>query len=56
MKSARLHAFAVTALAAGVALIVFTIGVLGNPFGTNFRVGPYAFEMTLDSIQESGSQ
>ena len=54
MKTAWLHALAVAALAAGIALILFTIGVLDNPFGTNLRVSPYAFEMTLHTIEGSG--
>ena len=56
MKTAWLHAVAVAALAAGIALILFAIGVLDNPFGTDFRVSPYAFEMALNTIEESGGQ
>jgi hypothetical protein len=56
MKTAWLHAVAVAALAAGIALILFAIGVLDNPFGTDFRVSPYAFEMALNTIEGSGGQ
>jgi Protein of unknown function (DUF4239) len=56
MKTAWLHAVAVAALAAGIALILFAIGVLDYPFGTDFRVSPYAFEMALNTIEGSGGQ
>ncbi len=56
MKTAWLHVVAVAALAAGIALILFAIGVLDNPFGTDFRVSPYAFEMALNTIEGSGGQ
>lgn len=56
MKTAWLHVVVVAALAAGIALILFAIGVLDNPFGTDFRVGPYAFEMALNTIEGSGGQ
>lgn len=53
MKSAWLHLAAVAALAAGITLIIFTISLLDSPFGTNFRVSPHAFEMTLNTIEGS---
>jgi hypothetical protein len=56
MKSAWLHLAAVAALAAGITLIIFTISLLDSPFGTNFRVSPHAFEMTLNTIEGSGEQ
>ena len=54
MKNARLHVAAVAALAAGITLILFTISLLDSPFGTEFRVSPYAFEMTLNTVEGSG--
>jgi hypothetical protein len=56
MKNAWLHAWAVAALTGGVALILFTIVVLDHPFGGDLRLGPDAFELTLDTIEGSGKQ
>ena len=39
------------AVAGGIALILFTVGALEHPFGTEFRVGPDAFQAVLDSTE-----
>lgn len=56
MKSFRLHRLTVAALAGGIALILFTINQLEQPFGTEFRVGPDSFEQVLYTIEESDVQ
>ncbi len=48
MKSSRLHALAVAAVAGDIALILFTVGALKHPFGTEFRMGPDAFQAVLN--------
>jgi uncharacterized membrane protein HdeD (DUF308 family) len=53
MESARLHRFAVATLAGVLALIMFTIVALDNPFGELFGVGPDAFELAQDAIEAS---
>ena len=54
MESHKLHLLSVAALAAGIALVLFTIGVLDRPFGTDFRVGPQPFEVVLREIGGKG--
>ena len=51
MESARLHIFAVAALTAGFAFIIFTIISLDQPFGGDLRVTPEAFEVVLNEIE-----
>lgn len=51
MKSPWLHALAVAALTGGIALIIFTIVVLDHPFGGDFRLGPDAFELVLQTME-----
>jgi hypothetical protein len=53
MESAWLHRAAVAALAAGITLIMFTIVALDHPFGGYFRVGPDAFQLALNTIEEN---
>jgi hypothetical protein len=48
--------FGVSTLAAGIALVFFTIHVLDSPFGTDFRVGPQPFELVLHEIEGTGKQ
>jgi hypothetical protein len=43
-------------LAAGVALVLFTIAVLDHPFGTDVRIGPRPFELVLHQIEGTGEQ
>lgn len=50
MDSGRLHMSTVVALAASIALVLYTIGTLENPVG-DLRVGPYAFEEALSTIE-----
>jgi lysylphosphatidylglycerol synthetase-like protein (DUF2156 family) len=54
MESSQLHVLTVAALATGIALVLFTIGILDRPFGTDFRVGPQPFELVLDEIGGRG--
>ncbi len=56
MKNAWLHIWAVAALTAGIALILYAIIALDQPFGTDFRVGPDAFELVLRTIEGSGER
>jgi hypothetical protein len=51
MESRRLHLLTVGTLAVGIALVLFTIGILDRPFGTDFRVGPQPFELVLHEIE-----
>lgn len=50
MRSFLLHALAVGSLAAILALVLFTIGVLDHPFDGDVRVEPEAFEDLLEEI------
>jgi hypothetical protein len=56
MESRRLHLLTVGALATGIALVLFTIGILDRPFGTDFRVRPQPFELVLHEIGGKGAQ
>lgn len=56
MDNTRLHALMVSVLAMGIALVLFTIGVLDRPFGTEVRVGPEPFELVLHTIEETDRQ
>jgi uncharacterized membrane protein YjjB (DUF3815 family) len=53
MENGRLHTLMVSALAAGIVLVLFTIGILDRPFGTEFRVGTEPLELVLREIEES---
>jgi hypothetical protein len=52
MENNHLHRAMVAALAAGLVLVLFTIGIIDHPFGTAFRVGTDPFELVLHEIQE----
>ena len=54
MESRQLHRLTVAALATGIVLVLFTIGILDRPFGTDFRVGPQPFELVLQEIGSKG--
>jgi hypothetical protein len=56
MKARRLHVLAVAALTGGIALTIFAIFVLDRPFGGDFRVGPSAFELVLDTVEGDGTR
>lgn len=56
IEDTRLHMLGVSVLAAGVALVLFTIGVLDRPFGTEFRVGPQPFELVVQEIEGTGQR
>ena len=56
IEDTRLHMLGVSALAAGIALVLFTIYLLDRPFGTEFRVGPQPFELVLHTIEGTGKQ
>ncbi len=51
MKNAWLHAWAVAALTAAIALILYAIFSLDQPFGTDLRVGPDPFQLVLQTIE-----
>lgn len=50
MDNGRMHRLMVAALASGLVLVLFTIGVLDRPFGTESRVGSEPFELVLREI------
>jgi hypothetical protein len=56
VEDTLLHMVGVSALAAGVALVLFTIALLDRPFGSELRVGPQPFELALHQIEGSGKQ
>ncbi len=56
IEDTRLHMLGVSVLAAGIALVLFTIGVLDRPFGTELRVGPQAFEFVVQEIGGIGER
>jgi hypothetical protein len=56
MNARWLHVLAVAALTGGIALIIFAIVVLDRPFGGDFRVGPDAFELVLDTIEANSTR
>jgi hypothetical protein len=56
MKNAWLHANAVAALTGAIALILYAIVSLDQPFGTNLRVGPDAFELVSQTMEGNGQQ
>jgi hypothetical protein len=56
MKTTWLHAWAVAALAAGIALILYSIAVLDRPFGSDFRVNTEAFESVLHTIEQNSQR
>jgi hypothetical protein len=56
MESHLLHLLTVGALATGITLVLFTIGILDRPFGTDFRVEPQPFELVLHEIGGKGAQ
>jgi hypothetical protein len=43
----------VAALAGGIALVLFTIGVMDHPFSDGSRIGTGAFELVLDRFETS---
>ena len=56
MDNRRLHLLTVGALATGITLVLFTIGILDRPFGTDFRVRPQPFELVLHEIEGNRSR
>ncbi len=56
MKTVWLHACAVAALTAGFTLILYAIAALDQPFSTDFRVNPEAFELVLSTVEGSGER
>ena len=43
-------------MTASIVLVLFTIYVLDNPFGTDLRVGPEPFELALREMEEIGEK
>ncbi len=56
VEDTLLHMAGVSALAAGIAVVLFTIAVLNRPFGTELRVGPQPFELMVQHIEGAGEQ
>jgi hypothetical protein len=56
MDNRRLHLLTVGALATGITLVLFTIGTLDRPFGTDFQVRPQPFELLLHEIEGNRSR
>ncbi len=56
IKTTWIHRLADAALAAAIALILFAISALDRPFDGDYRVGPDAFELTLQTIEETDGQ
>ena len=54
IDAAWLHAATVAGLTVLVALILYVIGVLDYPFGSDIRVSPYAFEVALRAFGGNG--
>jgi hypothetical protein len=53
LDNTLVHTLMVGALAAVIALLLFTVGALDYPFGWGVRVGPEAFELTLERFETS---
>jgi Protein of unknown function (DUF4239) len=53
MERTGAHALMVVSLAGVIALVLFTIGALEQPFSGGARVGPDAFELVLDRLETS---
>jgi hypothetical protein len=53
LDNTLVHTLMVGALAAVIALSLFTVGALDYPFGSGVRVGPEAFELTLERFETS---
>jgi hypothetical protein len=54
MESRLLHLLAIGAMAGGIALVLFTIAELDQPFGMNPRVTPEPFELVLHEMEGDG--
>ena len=53
LDNTLVHTLMVGALAAVIALALFTVGTLDYPFGWGVRVSPEAFELTLERFEQS---
>ena len=53
LDNTLVHTLMVGALAAVIALSLFTVGALDYPFEWGVRVGPEAFELTLERFETS---
>src|SRR3712207_4309385 len=56
MENRLVHLLVVSALAAGIALVLFTIFILDRPFGSEQRVGPEPFELALRDMEGYGGR
>ena len=54
MESRLLHLLAIGAMAGGIALVLFTIAELDNPFGRAASVSPEPLELVLHEIETGG--
>ena len=53
IEDTRLHMLAVSALMAGIVLVLCTIFILERPFGTALRIRPQPFEAVLHTIEDT---
>ena len=53
MENTRAHSLMVVSLAGVIALVLFTIAAMDNPFSGGARVGPEAFELVLERFETS---
>jgi hypothetical protein len=54
MESRLIHLLAIGAMAGGIALVLFTIAELDQPFGMNPPVSPEPFQLVLHEMQGDG--
>ena len=52
LENTRSHTLMIAALAAIIALVLFTIYALNHPFTGITRIKPDAFELALDTFEE----
>ena len=53
LRSTTVHVLMVAALTLVIGLVLFTVAALDYPFKGDIRIGPEAFEQTLDSFESS---
>jgi hypothetical protein len=54
MESRLIHLLAIGAMAGGIALVLFTIAELDQPFGMKPRASPEPFQLVLHEMQGDG--
>ena len=56
LENTRSHTLMIAALAASIALVLFTIYALDHPFAGVSRVQPDAFELVLETFEQDLSR